>query len=408
MAEITGHIGRRLREIRTWRDISQTALAVRAGLSRPYISLIESGQRTVEHRATIEKLAQALQVAPSDLAGVPLSQQASDPDVSAAHATIADIEAALTEVAFGDVEVSTPPRPWPAIAGDMRTLDELRPATNYAAQGAMVPGLIRELHALTGDPQAPRRDVLEALMICYSIAGTIAYVVGERGLPALAATNIRRVAEELDDPAWLALATLKRANAINGRDRARMYSVAMAGARALEPHMADSRVREMYGSLHLTASMAASVRGNTDEAIGHLDEAADVARSIEVPATPSIGFAGQSFSTENVGLWRMANALEQDEGGRVREIARDIDPARLPHRDRRSTYWSDLGLGMARERGQADQAIKALRRAEDVAPVWIRTRPLVREAVTDLLSRARSETARREVRGMAFRMGIAG
>ena len=59
MAEITGHIGRRLREIRTWRDLSQKELADHAGISRSYLSMIEAGQRPVERRATIEALASA-------------------------------------------------------------------------------------------------------------------------------------------------------------------------------------------------------------------------------------------------------------------------------------------------------------------------------------------------------------
>lgn len=164
MAEISGHIGRRLREIRTWRDLSQKELADHAGISRSYLSMIENGERPVERRATIEALATALQVAPSDLVGAPLSQMISDPEVSAAHATVAEIEMALTDIAFGDESVR--PRAWPEIAADLRLLNErLRPATDYAAQGAMVPGLIREMHALTDDPAAPRVDVLEGLMV---------------------------------------------------------------------------------------------------------------------------------------------------------------------------------------------------------------------------------------------------
>jgi hypothetical protein len=134
------------------------------------------------------------------------------------------------------------------------------------AQGALVPGLICELHALT-DPAAPSTDVLEGLTDCYSVAGTISYILGVHGLPALAAAHARRVAEELDDPAWLAFATRQRANAINGSSRARMYSVVVKGAEELQPHMADPRVREMYGALHLQASMAATVQCRTDEAI---------------------------------------------------------------------------------------------------------------------------------------------
>jgi len=38
----------------------------------------------------------------------------------------------------------------------------------------------------------------------------------------------------------------------------------------------------------------------------------------------------------------------------------------------------------------------------------VRTRPTVRATVTDLLTRARRDSAGRELRGLAYRMGIAG
>jgi transcriptional regulator with XRE-family HTH domain len=36
--------GRRLRQLRTWRELSQEALAARAGLSRDYIARLEQGR----------------------------------------------------------------------------------------------------------------------------------------------------------------------------------------------------------------------------------------------------------------------------------------------------------------------------------------------------------------------------
>ena len=42
-------IGRRLRELRVWRGLSLRALAELAGLSAPYLSRIERGERMVEH-----------------------------------------------------------------------------------------------------------------------------------------------------------------------------------------------------------------------------------------------------------------------------------------------------------------------------------------------------------------------
>lgn len=58
--------GRRIRELREERTMSQEDLADKAGLHRTHISLIERGQRSVRVE-TIEKLAIALRVQPSEL-----------------------------------------------------------------------------------------------------------------------------------------------------------------------------------------------------------------------------------------------------------------------------------------------------------------------------------------------------
>jgi hypothetical protein len=65
-----------------------------------------------------------------------------------------------------------------------------------------------------------------------------------------------------------------------------------------------------------------------------------------------------------------------------------------------------VGRGLASVRGREAQAVEALRRAEVLAPHRTRTNPFVRETVTELLRRARREAVGRELRGMAYRMGI--
>jgi hypothetical protein len=50
--------------------------------------------------------------------------------------------------------------------------------------------------------------------------------------------------------------------------------------------------------------------------------------------------------------------------------------------------------------------VAALLRAEKIAPQRIRPNPFVREAIGDLLRRARRDAVGRELRGMAYRMGL--
>jgi transcriptional regulator with XRE-family HTH domain len=58
--------GRRLRQLRESARVSQSALAVRAQLSGPYVGLLERGEREPS-LSTIIKLARALGVTPGAL-----------------------------------------------------------------------------------------------------------------------------------------------------------------------------------------------------------------------------------------------------------------------------------------------------------------------------------------------------
>ncbi len=67
--------GKRLRELRTEKGISQEALALDAGFDRTYMSLIERGKRNPS-LVSICRIAQILEVNPQELlAGVKLGKR---------------------------------------------------------------------------------------------------------------------------------------------------------------------------------------------------------------------------------------------------------------------------------------------------------------------------------------------
>lgn len=86
-------IGRRLGEVRAWRGLSLRAAAELAGFSASYLSMIERGLRPVDKRSTLEALANALRVAPSELTGTPYPP--TDTASSEAHAAISALRRAL-------------------------------------------------------------------------------------------------------------------------------------------------------------------------------------------------------------------------------------------------------------------------------------------------------------------------
>jgi transcriptional regulator with XRE-family HTH domain len=66
LSHVQTRFGRRLREVRQRKGLSQERLAERAGLHRTYVSGVERGERNIS-LLNIERLAVALGVAMSDL-----------------------------------------------------------------------------------------------------------------------------------------------------------------------------------------------------------------------------------------------------------------------------------------------------------------------------------------------------
>lgn len=72
----------------------------------------------------------------------------------------------------------------------------------------------------------------------------------------------------------------------------------------------------------------------------------------------------------------------------------------------RSIYWVHLGRALARLRGRQDDAVRALRTAEDLHPTLVRRHPMARDAIAMLLPGARRDTIGTELRRMAHRAGL--
>lgn len=73
-----------------------------------------------------------------------------------------------------------------------------------------------------------------------------------------------------------------------------------------------------------------------------------------------------------------------------------------------AAYWTDFGRATARLPGRRENAVRALLTAEELFPVRMYRNPFARETVADLLGRARRDAGGRELRGLAYRMGVAG
>jgi transcriptional regulator with XRE-family HTH domain len=406
MAKETGEqidpsIGRRIRAARIWRGMDQQVLAGLAGFSQGYLSKIERGLAPVDKRATLERFARVLEVSPSDLTGATgsfLTPAGAGEDNEA----LVPLRLALADIELGE-EIDTPPPPWPQVEQRLAEMNALRPKADYAARNAMLPALIRDLHASIGGPH--RHQALIGLTDCYTAAETAAKNLGAPDLAQVAARHLRDVTAQLDGPEWEGLAAWGRVNAISSSARRRAYAVATKAANGLDGHLDRPETAELYGMLHLSAALGSTVAGDFDQANTHLREAENIAGR---PGVGSANFAYLAFGVGNVAIWRTMLAVEAGEGGRATEIARRVDPTTLPESPSRRASWHiDIGRGLAMER-RDEEAVQAFRIARKLAPQRAHSDPWIRETVTTMFERARREAVQRDLRGLAHWLGLSG
>jgi transcriptional regulator with XRE-family HTH domain len=391
--------GRRVRELRCWRRLTLREAAGLAGLSFSFWGQVERGEKPVTRRGTLEAMADALRVHPADLTGQPWAPQ----DPVDAKTTLDTIETALERCVLGvDPEVLV--RPWPQITADLhRLVTAMRWTADYAAQSALAPIVIAELHGAYVHLPGQRPGVLVGLMRAYSSAMWTTKRLGDRGLPSLAARVAQQCAETLDDPVWLGYTARLRGSATGQLDRAGHYQRSVAVAESLTSRLDCDDALQACGMLHLSAAQAAAAQGDHDTVATHLDEASALAARMDAEVGT---WADLQFGPTKVGAWKTKIALEICEHGQALDAAKAVHPDLL-HAVQQAEFYSEVGRALTTEKKTRDKAVRVLVHAEQLAPQRIRHDVFVREVVADLLLQARDDASGRELRRLAWRMGIA-
>jgi transcriptional regulator with XRE-family HTH domain len=395
-------VGRRVREIRTWRGQSLEVTAGLAGISYGYLGKLERGEKPLENRHTLEALAQALRVSPQELSPAPWEVPATTTE--AARGGLITIENALDAYELGE-DPDCEMREWPMIAADLERLAELAQGTSdYAAQAELMPGLLGELHAVYVRAPERRHDALLGMIRCYASAVWTTKRLGGRGLPLLAARAAQTCADMLESPAWKGFTAWLRGDAAGGLSRPEQYRRAMRAADELSPFMDDAEVVQACGMLHLSAALACAVQSDRGTADTHLDEAAAIAGRLDT----EVGTFGRLwFGRPNVGVWRATIGNELGDGVSVAERARSVNVAALPSSSRQAEFYMEVGRALLTDTRRRDEGIQVLLRAESLAPQRVHADVFTREAVANHLRTARRDAGGRDLRGLAWRLGIA-
>ncbi|MBI3686022.1 MAG: hypothetical protein HY241_01570 [Actinobacteria bacterium] len=311
---------------------------------------------------------------------------------------VAGVQLALLDSPSGDG------LPHEVMRADLERLTERRQAYQLEDAARIAARLLTGLRISRA---AGGREVPEVLRLlvwtCYETRNLIRDL-GYPDLALLADGVIQRAAEELAEPALLAVAAFARTHALAAVGTAAFdaaVDVGTSAADAVRP-VAGTEALAAYGSLHLAVGFAFAAAGRAVDSAERLAAAQQVA--LRATGRSEVG-RHLAFGVANVGVHRVSAALELSEPDQAVRAAGQVTVADIPYAARRASFWADLGRAHA-ALGHDDQAVVALRRAEHLAPLRVRLHPLVREAVAGMVGRAQRAAVGRDLRGLAYRMGV--
>jgi transcriptional regulator with XRE-family HTH domain len=374
--------------------MSLQLLADRAGLSKGFLSMVENGQRRLERRQHLAAVADALQVSVGDLTGQPYPP--TDPGQGGAHALVPGVRLALMGSSLDGTDAVVS-RPIQQLLQDTAEVMDLRQACEFDRVGRALIRLLPELHA-AASCGPDREPALRSVVLVCQAATLWLKNLGYTDLAWIAADRGRRAALRLDDPLWVSAAEFARTQALAGLGA--YGQMAALAARAAEDTPRTSQAGlEVYATQRLTQALAAAALGQDDA--GAVAEAHAIARRTGQGTAFWI-----MFGPANVAQWEMSIALERGRPDRVVEVAETVDVAAIPVKSRRAAYCTDLGVALSMVKGRDGAAVTALRDAERLAPHRFRNSPVVRDVIGGLLRRSNHDRSGRDLRGLAYRVGL--
>lgn len=381
-------IGAWLRQIRNSRKKSLRVVAGLAGMSKSPLSELERGECALDRRSEIVALANALRVAPSELMKLPVPAPANG-----------DTDSAVDAVRLALMAVSSR-RPGGEVKGVAELRDRARAIerVDYPSRGVALPGLIRDLHS----SMVAGRDVAELLELAVmvhaqTVRGWLLVVGAPLDLRWHASMLARQAAEDLDDRtalgvvAWGAVVEMIASGA---------FDLARSELDSVTVPTNTSDGLQLDGMLALSRALVAASDKRPGDMQAPLEHAARLAERTGQGNAFRMG-----FGPVNVGLWRMAGALEAGDPDTAVQVAEGLRPQEHPSRERRATYWMDYGRALARVR-RRDDVVRALRTAEELLPMRVPRNPFARDVIAELVVHCRRDSVGRELRGMAYRAGL--
>lgn len=177
----------------------------------------------------------------------------------------------------------------------------------------------------------------------------------------------------------------------------------VSAAESLEPTMSTAGPDRLsiYGLLLLKGSVAAAQSGGRERVKFLLSEADRTAQRLGVDCN----YYHTSFGPTSVKLYRVAVAVDLEDGSDAVNEARGIIPSQLAAKERFAHLLIDVARGYG-QWGKTREALGTLLAAERFAPEEARGQSNVRQLVEDLLRK--DVLGRSELKALAKRIGVSG
>ncbi|MFK0289138.1 helix-turn-helix domain-containing protein [Streptomyces sp. NPDC090442] len=397
---MTDHLefGKRVRFYRKRRGMQQRQLGELLGRSEDWVYRVESGRIPVNNVKMLADLADALRVHIEDLQGAPVLLEDSD----GFAASVPAIRAALMQSRrlAGSLIAGGEPLRLGLLEVEVGTAWELYQAGEFASLAERLPRLMADARSAKNELASgdERREAQRLFALSCHVAAALLRKLGETNLAWTAADQGEMAAIDSGDTA--ALLSLRRGIAhvqIGANMAAEAVKSTLDSADDLERGWwASSPVAlSLYGTLFLNGSIAAARMRNREMTTYMLGKANEAAERLGTDGNEM----WTAFGPANVGIHRLATALEFEDYQRAVDIAPTVRAVGLP-KERRARLRLDVARVYG-ETGRTDDAVDNLKRAYTTAPEQMRAHEFAR----DLARRLHKRSRRRDAQQLAVDLG---
>jgi transcriptional regulator with XRE-family HTH domain len=411
MAMAGDHNGARLARARHRRRWSQDRLARETGFSVSAIRAFEQGRRSLDSMRQLLLFARVLDVPVTDLTGQPYLP--ATPDQDAGHGAVAAIRRELMLAGRPAKPTSTEAAAVsiPALRERTDDIHARHRSAVLSRMGEALPALLRDLRvALEISPEAHRPVVYRLLARTYEAAMDMLLQSGYLPDSVMAIERARWAAQQSDDTLcrteidWHYAMSFLRVGEVD-----QAADLMNEGLRDLRPLVSeDVEAAALTGMYELLAALIAARGSDRATLWERWQRAYDIGQQVGADRSDPL-----QFGPSNVAIWSVSLPVEMLDGSSAVKRAEQASPALAKltptavitkdhySAQRLGMYWVDVGRAYL-YRADQDRALKAVLKAEQIAPQPTRNSPPAREVVSHLL-RTRRKT---DLIELSLRMGL--